>query len=129
MNEHLHHEELIKGAYGQLKQIFDDSEQGIYLYLDDTHKICNEKLALMLGFKTAGEWAEITDSFLDKLVVKKSQETLANAYEKAMEKMIGSTVKIELKKKSGEPIKTTVILVPVSYSGHLFALHFVSPNT
>jgi hypothetical protein len=30
------------------------------------------------------------------------------------------------KRKSGENIKTKVILVPVAHKGHIFALHFVS---
>jgi hypothetical protein len=125
MNEHQHHEELIKGLSDQLKQIFEKSEQGIYLYLDDTHKICNQKMASMLGFKTTREWAETTNSFLDKYVARESQKILVDTYEKAMEKMVGSTIKVEWKSKSGDLVRTTVILVPISYSGHLFALHFV----
>jgi hypothetical protein len=30
------------------------------------------------------------------------------------------------KKKNGGTVNTTVILVPMAYAGHLFAVHFVS---
>jgi len=34
----VHHEELVKGLYDQMKAIMDSSEQPIFLYLDDNHK-------------------------------------------------------------------------------------------
>jgi len=43
--------------------------------------------------------------------------------------MIGSTIDLTWKKKSGGTVDSTVILVPVAYDGHLFALHFLSPKT
>lgn len=40
-----HHEHLIKELADQLEPVFSNSPQAIYLYLDDTHKICNQKFA------------------------------------------------------------------------------------
>lgn len=120
-----HHEELVKGLYDQMKMILDSSEQPIFLYLDDNHKACNSRFAALLGFKSPQEWAE-THGFLDPYVVEKSRETVASAYWNAMEKMIGSTIQVTWKKKSGETIDSTVIFVPMAYQGHLFAVHFVS---
>jgi hypothetical protein len=34
-----------------MKQVLDKSGQAIYLYLDDSHKVCNKKFADMLGYK------------------------------------------------------------------------------
>jgi hypothetical protein len=121
-----HHEELIEGFYNQLKPVFESSEQAMYLYLDDTHKVCNERYASLLGYGTPREWARVTQ-FTD-LVAEKSTETLVTAYQRAMEIKIGSTITVTWKKKSGGTVDTNVILVPVAYSGHLFALHFVSPK-
>ena len=42
-NEQLNHEELIAGISKQMKSILDSSQQAIYIYLDDIHKVCNEK--------------------------------------------------------------------------------------
>jgi hypothetical protein len=120
-----HHEELVKGLYEQMKKISESSEQAMYLYLDDNHKACNNKFATLLGYKSPKEWAEVKGA-LDPFVAEKSQETLSSAYWKAMKQMIASTIPVTWKKKSGENVDTAVILVPMTYKGHLFAVHFVS---
>ena len=56
-------------------------------------------------------------------------ESLVTAYQDAMTRMVGSTVDVTWQKKSGGKVDTSVILVPVAYNEHLFALHFVSPKT
>ncbi|NWG09412.1 MAG: hypothetical protein HXX80_03730 [Nitrososphaerales archaeon] len=117
---------MVNGLYRQLRQIFISSEQAIYLYLDDAHKVCNKKFASLLGYGSPSEWTKIEKSFPETLVDRKSRQTLVSAYQDAMEKMVGSTVDVTWKKKSGGTVDTTVILVPISYQGHLFALHFVS---
>ena len=48
-----HHEELVNGLYNQMKKILDSSEQPIFIYLDDNHKICNQRFAAFLGYKSA----------------------------------------------------------------------------
>jgi len=121
-----HHEELIAGLLDQIRIIFESSEQPMYLYLDDTHKACNQKFASLLGYKTPEEWARVKE--FTALVAEESAETLVTAYRSAMERKIGSTIGVMWKRKSGGTVDTSVILVPVAYSEHLFALHFVSPR-
>jgi len=55
-------------------------------------------------------------------------ESLAAAYNDAMTRMVGSTVNVKWLRKSGDKVDTSVILVPIAYNEHLFALHFVSPK-
>ena len=86
-----HHEELIEGISEQLKPILASSEQGVFVYLDDTHKVCNKKFASLLGYKSPEEWAKV-ESPLDENVAEKSQEILAKTYHQAKEKMIGSVI-------------------------------------
>jgi hypothetical protein len=124
-SEQKHHEELVNGFYGQQKQVFDSSEQAIYLYLDDNHKICNKKFAVLLGYNSPEEFAEVKN-LLEANVDKKSQQTVVSAYRDVMEKMISSKIDVKIKKNSGSTIDTTIIMVPVAYQGHLLALHFIS---
>ena len=126
MDQHQHHEKLIHGVSEQLKTILESSEQAIYVYLDDIHKVCNQKFAALLGYESPQEWAKIEESLIDVSVAEKSQGILVKAYQKAMDKMAGSTISVTWRKKSGGTIDTTVILVPLCYEGHMFALHFVS---
>lgn len=126
-SEQKHHEELVRGFYSQLKQIFDSSEQAIYLYLDDNHKVCNKKFASLLGYNSPEEFAKI-ENLLEANVDKKSQQTVVSAYRDAMDKMVGSKIDVKIKKKSGSTVDTTIIMVPLAYQGHLFALHFISES-
>lgn len=126
MDEHGHHEELIGSITKEYQEILANSEQGVYIYLDDVHKVCNRKFAELLGYGSEGEWAKIDEPFPSVFVAEESQETLVSSFVEAMEKNVGSTNKIVWKKKDGSSVSSQVILVPVSYNGHLFALHFVS---
>jgi PAS domain-containing protein len=124
-SEQHHHEELIEGISNQMKSILDSSQQAVYIYLDDIHKVCNEKFASLLGYRSPEEWAKVEDAF-EVFVDQGSQETLASAYHQAMEKLIPANIKVTWKKKSGGIVATSVVLVPIAYDDHLFALHYIS---
>ena len=125
MEEQQHHEELIRGITEQLKPILEKSPQAIYVYLDDNHKVCNKKFADLLGYESPKKWAEIDAPLAD--VVEEDQQAVIKAYENATEKMLASSIEVGLKNiKTGKVVKTQIILVPIAYSGHLFALHFIS---
>lgn len=126
MTDEKHHQALILGLAEQFKPILEGSEQPVYVYLDESNKVCNKKFASLLGYKSPKEWASVQDSFTDAFVVPASQETLVSAYQTAMEKMAGSCVDVSWKKKDGKTVKTKVILVPLVFENHLFALHFIS---
>jgi PAS domain-containing protein len=126
MDEHQHHDELVRGAVEQFRTILDGSEQAIYLYLDDTHKACNDRFARLLGYSSPDEWAAVDDSFLDRFVDPRSQRTLASTYQGAMERLTGSSIDVRWRTKAGGTVDSSVVLVPISHSGHLFALHFIS---
>jgi len=95
----VHHEELVKGLYEQMKTVLEGSEQPIFIYLDDNHKACNNKFAALLGFKSPQEWAAI-EGFLEPCVAEKSRDALMNAYWAAMKKMVASTNQITFIKKT-----------------------------
>ena len=124
-HEQTHHEDLVNGLYNQLKQIFDESSQAIYLYLDDNHKVCNEKFASLLGYNSPEEWAKIENP-LEENVDKSSQDAVASNYFKATEKMIGSQMNVRLKTTSGSVFEASAIVVPLVYQHHVFALYFIS---
>ncbi len=128
MDEHQHHEELIAGISKEYKDILENSHQGIYIYLDDNHKVCNEKFAQMLGFGSTEEFAQITESFVQTFLNQESQNTLVSAYTEAMEKMVASQNKIVWKKKTGEKVETQVILAPIAFAGHICALYVITEH-
>lgn len=122
---HPHHE-IINGVREQLREIFEESKQAIYVYLDDTHKVCNQRFASLLGYKSTEEWSAVDKPFTEAFVKDESQEILVSTYRKAMEDKVGSNIEVLWKKKSGGWVKTSVIIVPISYKGELLALHFIT---
>ena len=121
------HEVIMNGVREQLADIFDESEQSVYLYPDDANKACNKRFASLLGYSSPTEWAKVERSFPEVFVQPKDRRTLVKAYESAMNSLVGSTISIKWKKKGGGEVATTTILVPIVYEGHRMALHFIKP--
>ena len=63
---------------------------------------------------------------MDATVERSSQETLVAAYIQVMEKFTPANIKVTWKKKSGGTVATSVVMVPIEFDDHFFALHFVS---
>ncbi len=128
MDKHDHHAELVSGFFNDQKQVFDSSSQAMYAFLDDDCRVCNQKFATLLGYASPDEWfkVDVEGAFPNAFVDGKSQQELVDAYQNAMDNMEAATIKVTWKKKDGGTVDTSVILVPVAYQGHLFALHFIS---
>jgi hypothetical protein len=125
---HQAHEEVLSEVRKQLSDIFDESQQSVYVYLDGMNKICNKRFASLLGYDSPKQWAAVRKSFPEAFVSPKDRTTLVSAYDNAMNGLIGSTISIRWKKKEGGEVPTTTILVPFVFGGHRMALHFVSPS-
>jgi len=120
------HQAIIDWLSTELKPMLDSSRQATYVYVCDEHKMCNPQFATLLGYKSAQQWTTDNTPFLDAFVAEGSRDTLLTAYQNAMNHGVGSNFEVAWKKKSGGTVKTQVILVPLSYQGQRFALHFIS---
>lgn len=121
--------DVLRGASAQFAALFDTSEQPIYLYLDDTHKACNERFASLLGYDSAAEWAAVDENFPTAFVAEDSRHTLIHAYRAAMNDGVASAIRVAWEKRDGERVPTRVILVPVECDGRRLALHFVTDTS
>ena len=120
-----HHVELVKGIAEQMKSVLEKSEQAIYLYLDDNHKVCNKNFADLLGYKSPKAWADADAPLSD--VIKEDQQSVIDAYMNASEKMVASGIDVRVKNvKTGKIVKTRMIIAPVAQDGHVFTAHFFS---
>lgn len=123
------HEKTIQAAHAQLKELFDASDQALYIYLDDVNKVCNSNFSSMLGYDSPEAWADVKESFPTAFVAEGSQNALVGAYQDAMQKAIASHVEIEWKRKDSGTVKTSVILVPIEVQSQRMALHFIEELT
>lgn len=124
MSHDEHHEHLMKEITEQLSPVLEKSPQAIYLYLDDTHKICNQKFATMLGYSSIQEWVD--NEFPVEDVKEEDREMGIKAYMAASEEFKASTFSGTWVKKDGSEIKTEVIMVPLTYNEEVFVLHFIT---
>lgn len=121
-------EDLLAGVSQQFKGLLETSGQAIYIYLDDVHKVCNKKFASLLGFKSPDEWARAVDSFEQTFADDESKHALVSVYRHAMDRGLGSKVPVTWRRKDGKAVPTDVILVPLEFGGHRFALNFVEKS-
>lgn len=121
------HAATIRAVTDELRPIFEGSPQGVYIYLDETHKACNGRFAEMLGYDSPADWNRPA-SFTEQYVDPQSQQTLVAAYQHAMEHQVASTIDVTWKHRDGGSIPTSVVLVPIAHGGALMALHFVTPR-
>ena len=126
MDDHAHGKEFIEEISKEYSEILKSSKQSVYIYFDDELKVCNKNFSDLLDYESPEEWARVKTSFPEAFVAEESQEDLVSAYQNAMEKMTGTQKTITWKKKNGGKVKTKVILVPIAFKDHLFALHFIS---
>lgn len=124
MTHDQHHEHLVKELAEQLEPIFSNSPQAIYLYLDDTHKICNQKFAELLEYDSIEEWVSNETPVED--VSEADREKVIEAYTNASQNLKASSFTATVVSKTGKRIKTKIIMVPITYSKEVFVLHFLS---
>ncbi|HUR24649.1 MAG TPA: PAS domain-containing protein [Candidatus Thermoplasmatota archaeon] len=115
----------LANATQQLRALFEESGQAIYLFLDDHNKVCNKRFAQMLGYASPEAWAAVHTSFPTAFVAPQSQGSLVETYQAAINDGVAANVSITWKRKDGKTVDTDVILVPIDVEGARLALHFV----
>ena len=120
------HEEWLAAIAIQLAPIFDNSQEGVYIYLDDQHKICNERLAKMWGYASPAEWAATPD-FLESFVATDGgrEQVSRNYHQHVHRELTAFRQQFAVRTKTGTEIACEVDTVPYSFDGQLFAYAFV----
>lgn len=126
MAEGVHHEHLMKEVSEVFEPILSDSPQAIYIYLDDTHKICNKNFADLLGYETIAEWVENENPVGD--VTESDQNSVIEAYSKASEELLASSLSVNFNTQGGSEVEVDLIMTPFSYKGEVFVIHFITPQ-
>ena len=121
-----HHQHLIAELAEQLEPVLSKSPQAIYLYLDDEHKICNQKFADLLGYKSIQEWVD-NEYPLDD-VAEEDQDKGVKSFMDASQKLKASTFSGSFIKKDGSKIKAEVIMAPITYKNEVFVIHFITAS-
>lgn len=124
MAEEHEHERILKELSEQFQPLFQKSPEGIYLYIDEVHKICNERLAKMFGL-TVKEW-EAMEGFVNKHAAEGDVETIVrNYHEHVHQKLTPTRFRFTGIRKDGSRFKAETDLIPFPWRGEMLALQFV----
>jgi PAS domain-containing protein len=128
MVQHIYEEAdqpVLSDLYSQLRKVLDAAEQPILIYLDDKHKVCNQQFADMLGYPSPHELSS-TSGFLEMLVDDEaSRNAFMEAYWLAINNMNAVGLEVTWRKKDGSNLKTSTVMVPMEYEGHILLVQFV----
>jgi PAS domain S-box-containing protein len=118
------HPDALSELAGHLQPVLDQSPDGIYLWLDERNKVCNERLARMFGY-TIEEW-EAVDDFAGTFIAEESREIYVWHYQnRVLGLEFPSTFRFRGRRKDGSTFALETDIVPLTYAGHAVAYHFV----
>jgi PAS domain S-box-containing protein len=118
------HEQILRELEEQLGPLFAQSPVGVYLYVTDTHKICNERMAQMHGM-TAEEWRN-TPTFLNDFIAEEDRQMYARNYRHHVADLRHPvTFRFRGLRKDGSTFAAETDMIPLSWRGHAVAYHFV----
>lgn len=115
---------IIREITEQFQPILDSSPFGVYFYLDDLHKVCNQKFASMFGITTR-EFAEIP-MFLPAFVAEKDTQSYARNYQHNVLQLAHPvTFRFSARRKDGSTFEAETDMIPLVWRGYPIAYHFV----
>jgi PAS domain S-box-containing protein len=118
------HEHMLSELLEQFMPVFSHSPDGVYLYLDENHKVCNTRMADMFGL-TVEEWRKVPN-FLESFVAAQDRELFASNYgEHVAELKNPVSFRFHGVRKNGEIFLAETEMIPFSWNGHPIAYHFV----
>lgn len=118
------HEDAIRELTEQFRPILEESPDGVYLWLDETNKVCNERLAKMFGC-TVKEWCTI-EPFLEHFVDEEDRELFSwNYHHRVAALAFPVTFRFRGRRKDGSTFAAETDMIPITFKGHAVAYHFV----
>jgi PAS domain S-box-containing protein len=117
-------EQILSEMAAHFQPLFDRSPLGVYLYVDDHHKICNERLARLHGM-TIQEW-QSTPTFLNDFIVEEDRAMYARNYRDHVAGLKHPvTFRFRGLRKDGSTFAAETDMIPLCWHGHPVAYHFV----
>jgi PAS domain-containing protein len=118
------HDEVIPQLAEHLAPIFSSSPDGMYVWLDEEHWTCNERLASMLG-GSVGD-LENSPGFLQRFVHEEDQGMFSWSYWNRVQGLaFPATFRFRAVRVDGGAFDAETDMIPLTFGGHTIAYHFV----
>jgi PAS domain S-box-containing protein len=115
---------IMQALAEQYRPVLEQSPDGVYLWLDESNKICNERLAKLFGY-TVEEWCA-TEPFLESFVAPDDRHTYSWNYQNRVAALaFPVTFRFRGRRKDGSTFAAETDMIPISYEGRAIAYHFV----
>jgi PAS domain S-box-containing protein len=119
------HDVATKELAEHLQPLFDASPDGVYVWLDEEHWICNRRFADLLGYDSPNELND-TPNFLQRMVDEDDQQHFSwNYWNRVQALAFPTTFRFRGTRKDGSTFQAETDMIPFTYGGHTFAYHFV----
>src|SRR4026207_800041 len=119
------HEVATKELAEHLRPLFDTSPDGVYVWLDEEHWVCNQRFADLLGYDSPDELND-TPHFLQRMVHEDDQQHFSwNYWNRVQALAFPTTFRFRGTRKDGSTFQAETDMIPFTYGGHTFAYHFV----
>jgi PAS domain S-box-containing protein len=118
------HDDVIPALADHLRPVFEQSPDGVYVWLDEEHWTCNEQLARLFGYTV--EELENTPYLLQRFVHEVDQEAFSwNYWNRVQPLAFPATFRFRGVRKDGSVFQAETDMIPLSFGGHTLAYHFV----
>lgn len=118
------HQEVLETAVRHLRDVFEASPDGVYVWVDGAHKDCNEACAEIWG-RTVDEWRGVED-FLGELVADDDREAYGRNYQDHVGQLSRPVrFRFGALQPDGSVVPAETDMIPLSIDGHAVAYHFV----
>ena len=118
------HEQATQELAEHLGPLFEESPDGVYIWLDEANKRCNERLAALFGCTVEG-WRATTD-FAHTFVADADRGLYVWNYQNRVGPLaFPVTFRFQGRRLDGSTFEAETDMIPLTYGGHTFAFHFV----
>jgi len=108
----------------QLRPVLEHSPDGVYLWLDESTKRCNDRLAKLFGC-TVDEWEAASD-FARTFVDDADRGLYVWNYQNRVRDLrFPVSFRFRGKRMDGSTFDAQTDMIPITYGGHIVAYHFV----
>ena len=123
--EAIPHDRAAHELAAHLAPIFAESPDGVYVWLDEEHWVCNERFAQMFGYASPDELND-TPYLLQRLVHEDDQANVSwNYWNRVQALAFPVTFRFRGVAKDGSTVLVETDMIPLTFGGHTFAYHFV----
>ena len=117
-------EQILAELAEHFRPVFEQSPDGVYLWLDETHMVCNERLARIFGYTQ--EEVRAHPPALDQLVAGEDSWLFAWNYQHRIAPPVGPiTFRFRGQRKDGTTFPAETDMIPIGWRGQVVVYHFV----